>query len=367
MMASTQTLTTWQKKQAALLYFFASDEYLQGLHERVRELQRFVDELLDTSREEGRDRFLKSSQWGDRDTSENWSNHAWSFLADFGISVARHIADRASEIYHVTGAYQCGRGMAEFSMQWTLPAEQEQFEAMFASITKYAGYIDDTMNKSQIDSRWDDFCLAVAWQEHESIFPRLPNFRIREDISCETGDIPPKTGVYISSEYPDGALQFAWNGNEYGELLECSIFNDLGRKALASVGRHKLWLDENAMLVFVQKNANAPELNEDPFYSESFTPDLAPSLVANNAFTSARSKWYYMELVEGEFEEIGTETDQLEHREHRVEAGNRCEMSGFYFSPASPGSRRFYAQGETFPKLDSAYGNTIWQWDEKQD
>lgn len=364
---TVQILTTWQKKQAALLYFFASDEYLKGLHERVRELQRFVDELLDKSREEGRDRFLRSSQWDDRDTSENWANHGWSFLADFGISVARHLADRTSEIYHVTGAYQCGRGMAEFSMQWTLPAEEAQFDAMFASITEYASYIDDTMEKGQIDGRWQDFGFALAWQKHASMFPQLPKFRVREDISCRTGEVPPKTGVYVSSEYSDGALQFAWNGNEYGELLECSIFNDLGRKALTTVGRSKLWLDEEAMLDFVQRNANAPELTEDPFYSESFTPDLAPSLVANNAFTSASSKWYYVELLEGEFEEIDTETDQPEHQEQRVEAGKHCKTSGYYFSPASPGSRRFFGQGDMFPKLDSAYGNTIWQWDEKQD
>lgn len=366
-MTSKKTLTTWQKKQAALLYFFASDEYLKGLHERVRELQIFVDGLLDKSRDEGRDRFLKSSQWGDRDTSENWSNHAWSFLADFGMSVARHMADRASEIYHVTGAYQCGRGMAEFSMQWALPAEEEQFDAMFASVTRYAGYIDDTMEKGQIDSRWDDFCFALAWQEHASNFSHLPKFIIREDISCKTGDIPPKTGVYISADYPHGALQFAWNGDKYGELLECSIFNELGQKALAAVGRSKLWLDEEAMLEFVQENADAPELKEDPFYSESFTPDLAPSLIANNAFTSAPSRWFYVELLKGEFEKIGTEDEQVELKVRALEAGKHCELSGFYFSPASLGSRRFFSQGDIFPKMDSAYGNTIWQRDEKQD
>ncbi|MGI4842805.1 MAG: hypothetical protein ACRYF7_05775 [Janthinobacterium lividum] len=366
-MISEQSLTTWQKKQATLLYFFASDEYLKGLHERVRELQKFVDELLDKSHEEGRDRFLKDSQWGDRDTSENWSNHGWSFLADFGISVARHLADRASEIYHVTGAYQCGRGMAEFSMRWALPAEEEKFDAMFASITRYASYIDQTMEKSQIDGRWRDFGLTLAWQKHASRFPQLPKFRIREDISCKTGDIPPKTGVYVSSEFPNGAMQFAWNGNECGELLECSIFNDLGQRALATVGRSKLWLDGDTMLEFVRKNANDPQLKEDPFYSEDFTSELAPSLVARNAFTSAPSKWFYVERLEGEFEEIDTEVDQVGREERRVEAGEHCEMSGFYFSPASPGSRRFFGKGDIFPKLDSTYGNTIWQWDEKQD
>lgn len=252
-------------------------------------------------------------------------------------------------------------------MQWTLPAEEEQFDAMFTDITKYASYIDNTMEKGQVDGRWRDFGLTLAWQEHASRFLKLPKLRICENITCKTGEIPPKTGVYVSSEYPDGALQFAWNGNEYGEVLECSIFNDLGQKALTTVGRQKLWLDKEAMLAFVQKNANAQELKEDSFYSEAFIPDLAPSLVARNAFTSAPSKWCYVELLEGEFEDIDPETDQSEHQERRVEANKHCETSGFYFSPASPGSRRFFSQGDIFPKLDSAYGNTIWQWDEKQD
>ena len=35
--------------------------------------------------------------------------------------------------------------------------------------------------------------------------------------------------------------------------------------------------------------------------------ELAPSLIARNAFTSFDCSWYFVELVEGEFEEIGGE------------------------------------------------------------
>lgn len=366
-MTSTVVLTSWQKKQAALLYYFASLEYLKGLYERVHQLQDYVDTILDKSRTEGRDNFLRDARWGDRDTSENWSNNAWSFLADFGLSVMKDIANRQSQIYCITGANQCARGMAEFSMQWMTHSEQERFDEMLESAVRYAMYIDNTMNTFQRDGRWDDFGFIEAWIKHSPQFTNFPKFRIHENIIGQTGKVPPKTGVYVSADYPDGSLQFAWNGNEHGKLRECSIFNNLGREAFAAVGRSKLWLDGDAMLEFVQKNPNAPELLEDSYFAKSHTPVLAPSLVARNAFTSAPSKWYYVEPVDGEFEQIDTEPDQpLALSQRRFESGEVCGVDGFYFTPATGSRRRFHA-GELFPGLDSAYGKTIWQWDNKQE
>lgn len=367
-MTSSINLTSWQKKQAALLYHFASFDYLKGLYERVHQLQDYADAILDKSRLEGRDRFLRDARWGDRDTSENWSNHGWSFLADFGLSVIKDMANRQSQIYSITGANQCARGMAEFSMQWTTPAEQEKFDSLLESIVHYAGYIDRTMDKSHRAGRWNDFRLAVAWMENSSLFTKLPAFKIQENVVSETGKVPPKTGVYISTDHSEGSLQFAWNGDEYGKLRECSIFNNLGKKALVTVGRSKLWLDGDAMLEFVQKNPAAPQLFEDSYFSESHTPVLAPSLVARNAFTSAPSKWCYIELIEGESEQVDNEPEQSPFlSQRRFDSGEICRVSGFYFTPASPGSRRRFQTGDSFPGLDSAYGKTIWQWDEKQD
>lgn len=366
-MTSTIALTAWQKKQAALLYHFSSFDYLKGLYERVRQLQDYAESIIDKSSTEGRDTFLRDARWGDRDTSDNWSNHAWSFLADFGISVMKDIANRQSNIYSITGANQCARGVAEFSTQWMTSAEQKKFDEMLESVVLYAMYIDKTMNTFYRAGRWDDFGFIVAWIKHSSQFTHFPKFRIHENITGETGKVPPKTGVYISADYPDGSLQFAWNGNEHGKLRECSIFNNLGRKALTSVGRSKLWMDGDAMLEFVQKNPNFPELLGDSYFAKSHTPVLAPSLVARNAFTSAPSKWYYVELVEGEFEQVDAEPDQSPFNQRRFEPGETCEVSGFYFTPASSGSRRNFKAGDSFPALDSAYGKTIWQWDDNQE
>ena len=51
----------------------------------------------------------------------------------------------------------------------------------------------------------------------------------------------------------------------------------------------------------------------------------------------------------------------------RCEAGQRCPRGGWWFTPAQPGSRRRFQQGETMPDLKSAWGATIWQWDSVQD
>jgi len=363
---NSSSLSLWQKKQATLLYFFASEEYLRGLQTKVQEIQNFVDVLLDLSRAEGRDRFIRNSRWGERDTSENWSNHAWSFLADFGLSVSRKISDLTSDIYRITGANQCGRGMSEFSMDWTTPNEQEKFDLMFASITNYAGYIDKTMDRTHRAGQWNDFRFFLAWEKHANLFPKLPKFRIRSDIVAKTNEKPPKTGVYTSSSFANSSLQFAWNGDDYGKLRECSIFNSLGQHALNILGRSKLWRDENAMSAFVRKNAESSDLIKDPFYSASPEPQLAPSLVGRNAFTSAPTEWYYVELLSGEFELIEEIENISVFNELRKTAGSICEQSGFYFTPAARGSRRKFDLGDKFPAIDSSYGNSIWQWDEEQ-
>jgi hypothetical protein len=60
--------------------------------------------------------------------------------------------------------------------------------------------------------------------------------------------------------------------------------------------------DGNAMLRSVLDNLSNPDLTKDPFFEESPTPDLAPSLVARNAFASHPSRWCYVELIKDEFE-----------------------------------------------------------------
>lgn len=366
-MKPNYALTPWQKKQAALLYYFSSMEYLKGLKDRVHALRVLAEGTLYQSSAENRDSALRSARWGIRDTGENWANNAWPFLADFQLSVGRDIADRASQIYHVTGAYQCGRGMDEYSMQWMSPEEQLRFDEMFEELSIYAGNIDDTMDKTGKSSRWKDFGLTLMWQRNADRFPALPKFRVLTEVTAESGQRPPRTGVYVSSDDPNASLQFGWTGCPRGKLQDCATLNELGKAALSAVGRPKLWVDGQAMLDFLLHNLSRPELTSDPYLNEAQDKEMAPSFIACNASTSHPTRWYYVELVSGEYEEIESEIEQDGLGKLRFESGTVCQERGFYFTPAQLASRRRFEQGAIFPDVGSGYGKTIWQLDAKQD
>jgi trans-aconitate methyltransferase len=113
-MSEASALTAWQKKQATILYHYASFDYLKGLQQRFNELMAFIDPTLDLAEQQNRDQFLANTRWGMRDTSENWGNNAWPFLKSFQKSITKAIAHRAFEIYgarfYATGARQDSLG-----------------------------------------------------------------------------------------------------------------------------------------------------------------------------------------------------------------------------------------------------------------
>lgn len=370
-MSQPLSLTKWQKKQAFLLYRFSSLKYLEGLRDRVNHIISFTESKINQSRLEGRDRFLHSRQWGDRDTTENWSNNAWQFLADFQLSVTQAIADHPSNVFSVTGTHQCARGLSEYSMQWATLEEELQFDAIFAEISDYARNIDTTMKKYNGVSWWSDFGFALAWKEHASTLQTIPKFRVLQNVASDNGEIPPRTGVYLAVDDPNASLQFAWNGSGGGELIPSSTFNDLGLAALASVGRSRLWVDGDAMRKFVLANLSHPDLASDQYANSSLDIALAPSVVARYAFKARPTRWCYVEIVEGEFETVEEDVEPSSPAQsptnQRFHAGEKCQSAGYYFTPARLDSRRWFAHGEAFPEVESSYGQTIWQWDARQD
>jgi len=50
-----------------------------------------------------------------------------------------------------------------------------------------------------------------------------------------------------------------------------------------------------------------------------------------------------------------------------VQAPDACPESGFWFTPARTGSRRYFKSGDLMPSVGGDYGATIWQWDQNQD
>ena len=51
-----------------------------------------------------------------------------------------------------------------------------------------------------------------------------------------------------------------------------------------------------------------------------------------------------------------------------VPAGQPCPEAGWWHTPAAAGSRRYFNQGDTMPKIESSsYGDTYWLWDANQE
>ncbi|MYM70431.1 hypothetical protein GTP45_27015 [Pseudoduganella sp. FT55W] len=366
-MNSPIELTQWQKKQAALLYHFASLDYLKRMQNALNDTVFFVERILDLSQAQDRDQHLISQRWGHRETSENWANNAWPFLKDFQLTTARQIAERAIEKFNITGMSQFQRGIDEYSMDWASPDEQDAFRKKIEEIYFYSKNIDNTLDKYSSSSRWYDFNLTLAWQQTKSEFLRLPKFRVRSDIEVDSNKTPQRTGVYVATDDQNASLQFAWRGSTQGRLLLGRTFNSLGLDAIASLGRTDLWLNEAKMLSFVQRKKGDPLLKEDAFYAESDTPGLATELVARTAFTKLEAKWQYVEMINGEFEDYeDIEQASVAINRVRLESGSLCEEAGYYFTPAKPDSRRYFAKGERLPDIGGTYGATIWQWDTDQ-
>ena len=366
------SLSAWHKVQAAMLYHYASLDYLKGLHQMVSELMDGeIDPLINLAREQqGRDAVLRDARWGERNTVQNWANSAWPFLIDFQQSLTRDIALRTIDQYKITGANQCLRGLDEFSMNWATPDEEERIQAILQVISRYARNINYTMDDWP-SSRWDDHGFAYNYPEFSAQFPRIPKFRVRTDVTAESSKTPPRTGVYVSSDDPNAALQFAWTGGGGGKLRPASTLNEIGLDALQQVGRKNLWFDGAKMFAFVQSQKYASFFAGKMIIPGKPDPYLAPSLVARSAFTEIPSNWYFVEIINDEFEDIAVVSEDdsrtMNTQERlRVEGGHACVRAGYWFTPAKAGSRRYFKDGEIMPAFGTDYGVTFWQWDENQ-
>lgn len=298
------TLNSWQKKQAAMLYHFASLDYLKGLHRMVSDLMNgVVNPLLVLAQGQNRDAFLVDPRWGSRNTTENWSNNAWPFLRDFQCSLAKDIAGRAFEQYGITDTNNCFRGMSEYSMQWATVEEEQRFIGMVRIISDYANNIDQTLDDYH-HSRWNDYDFAHSYKEFGSQHPQIPKFRVRADIAGESGRTTVRTGVYVAQDDPLAALQFAWIGNGGGKLRPAKTFNDIGLAALKQVGREDLWLDDQKMFDVAMQSPHQALFKPTIYMLGNEHRNFAAGAVEEEAFVDRPCKWYFVEIINGEFEDF---------------------------------------------------------------
>lgn len=362
----TPSLTAWQSKQAAMFHYITSLEYLQNLHKLVTDfIDGVVDPLLDLANLQGRDAYLADERWGTRRTSQNWANNAWPVLKDLQNSIAMRIAERGNDTYRRPGVAEYMRGVEQFSLEWTTPDEEEDFNRGLETISSVGGWLDDTLANEAL-SRWNDFDISYHYSTFAAMKPTIARYGVRMDVFAETGQVPPVTGVYVALDDPNATLQFAYSENGGRELRVANTFNAVGLDALDFVGRRALWLDHNKMFDFATSKKYAARFHDDIFIQNELEPTLARVAVKRAGLTTRRARWYLVEALAGEFEDANytdTGAKAVANESHRIVGGEICATAGYYFTPAASNSRRYFSAGEPTPRLDTEYGQTIWQWD----
>jgi hypothetical protein len=361
-------LNKWQKRQATLLYHFASLDYLKELKKLLDDFVNGVDITLDLAMQQGRDQGIANARWGMRDTATNFGSFGFPALQDFQKSLNKDIAMRAMEAFEFTGYGQCARLLSEMSLGWATPDEQEYFEKGMERIGHHASLIDSTMRHG-----WDDADLALTWPLWQHLFPKLPKYRVRTDVIVDSGKLPVRTGVYVPQDDPLGTLQFAWTGNADGRLGESKTFNELGLQAYKAIGRDAMYTDHPALVPIANQPPYLAEFKRLDWDKEGAAffrvPRNAKRFIMREGFTTRPCKWFFVERVEGEFDDepetSGSSSESAETR-IRLEAGDVCPRSGFYFTPARANSRQRFEQGNVMPDVGGDYGATIWQWDGNQ-
>jgi hypothetical protein len=251
-------------------------------------------------------------------------------------------------------------------MIWATGEQEEEFKRRAEEVFRYAGSISDVMYRP---CQLKDFTFWCDWQENKHLFPQIPRFRVRTDVVGVSGQVPPRTGVYVPQEDPMAALQFAWTGG-YGQLSDTRTLNDFGRLALERVGRAGLWSDASGLLALI----NEPQHHHLPSISDFDRENvkLAPSAAAREGFEGRPCKWYFVEMVNDEYEDhdgsyAGAAPPATSTRPHRVIGGERVPQSGWWYTPAKMGSTRYFKKDDSFPQLEgNEFGTTFWIWSPDQ-
>jgi len=293
------TLSLQQKRQAVLLYHFSSMDFLDAIICRVRALAAFTDQTLHYAVRVERDKAMRAHGWAEGHLAANWSTYAHPMLRDCLHALVGQKQMRATEWYDIAGVSGTLIGMSHFSMNWTLPEEEEKFRELSRDAVAPAFKLDSTINRC-----WTDLGMESSWVLHKSDIRKFPKFRIRTDVEGESGKRPVRTGVYVPKDDPNGTLQFAWTGNTGGALDFCETFSDLALEYLSIVGRDNIWRAPND----AARNKGRVEPTDEYFddWCRAFKKMQFPDYISSRnkrAFVERPCKWYFVEQIAGEFED----------------------------------------------------------------
>ena len=208
----------------------------------------------------------------------------------------------------------------DYFPDWMSTEDQEIYDQLLTQAAVMAGHITGTSG-----AYWRPLNLSNYSNEFEPFEPpaQWPAYRINQAVSVRTGTKTPQSGVYV----PD--LE-----NSCAQFL--STYYKEAPKNYVIVGFKDLL---------------------DPRTREKYGED--PILERRDC------TWYLVERTadsDNARQSNVPEPSQIP----RVEGGQPCPKTGFYFTPARADSRGLFKQGDIMPAFGADYGTTIWQWDEYQ-
>ena len=362
-------LTRFQKQSIALIYYVTSKPYLEMLLTKLDELIEYTGGVIDLADQQYRDRVLLQEGWGMGDTSANWSTYAYPSLLDFRLGLIRIIEETKQEKYCWTPAYNTARMLGEFQPNWMSEEEETDFKTRFDELYRLCSYYDSCVKPPR---SWDLYILFEVINELGLFDHKVPKFKVRTDIRVNSGESIPKTGVYIPVGDRYGAPQFAWTHEETGTfergwLEKCETINALGKQLFSKFNEYTAWTPSEELRAFAIEYLKKKKI-DDNFGYVKFDYDrqlrLAPSLIARNVFTTFDCSWYFVELVDGEFEEIGREeTEVFVTPDLKVIGGELCPRTGYWILSSQKEKRLYFTKGTLIPKYNKDWGEEYWVFD----
>lgn len=215
------------------------------------------------------------------------------------------------------------KGQTEYSSSWM----GQENEGKYADLLNKAVVIAANICHTE-SAEWAPNELT-NWYSESNFGPldlplTLPSYRLNSKEKISSGGKLRRAGIYVP-DLPDSCAQFL--SLTYVNAPEACVF-------ITGEGRR-----------------GSPS---DDYCSEAVEYEYAPCT------------WELVERMPNLKEGLLVSETEIS-KSYRVEGGEICPDSGYYFTPSVSNSRRFFERGESIPKFSSAYGITIWQWDKNQE